>query len=79
MTRYKDENIIKQMDAKLREDISKAYADVPLCDGDDLMDYLNRVADTAALGLASTHVQGRPDNAGVCRCLYDRYPAYQEI
>lgn len=43
VTRYKDENIIKQMDAKLKDDINKAYADVPLNDGDDLMDYLFRV------------------------------------
>ena len=48
VTRYKDENIIKQMDAKLKEDINKAYADVPLNDDDDLMDYLVRIADTTA-------------------------------
>lgn len=48
VTRYKDENIIKQMDAKLKEDINKTYTDVPLSDGDDLMDYLTRIADTTA-------------------------------
>jgi len=48
VTRYKDENIIKQMDAKLKEDINKAYADIPINDGDDLMDYLIRIADSTA-------------------------------
>ena len=48
VTRYKDENIIKQMDVKLKEDINKTYTNVPLSDGDDLMDYLTRIADTTA-------------------------------
>ena len=48
VTRYQDENIIKQMDAKLKEDINKAYADIPINDGDDLMDYLIRIADSTA-------------------------------
>ena len=43
VTRYKDESIVRQMDARLREDIHNTYPDVPLQDGDDLMDYLIRI------------------------------------
>ncbi|MBR1462132.1 MAG: AAA family ATPase [Prevotella sp.] len=43
VTRYRDERIVGQMDQQLREDIHKAYPDIPLQDGDDLMDYLVRI------------------------------------
>lgn len=45
VTRYHDEHIVKRIDQTLREDISKAYPDIPEEKNDDLMDYLIRVAD----------------------------------
>ena len=44
VTRYRDERIVGQMDAELREDIHTAYPDVPVKEDDDLMDYLVRIA-----------------------------------
>ena len=44
VTRFKDERIIKQMDERIKEDVHEAYPDVPQRDGDDLMDYLFRIA-----------------------------------
>lgn len=43
VTRFKDERIVGQMDARLKEDINEAYPDVPLKEDDDLMDYLVRI------------------------------------
>ena len=45
VTRYKDEDIVNKMDARLREDIHEAYPDVETREGDDLMDFLTRIAD----------------------------------
>ena len=44
VTRFKDERIVGQMDAELREDIHTAYSDVPVKEDDDLMAYLVRIA-----------------------------------
>ena len=43
VTRFKDDMIVKRMDAELKEDIHKAYTDIPVEDGDDLMKYLIRI------------------------------------
>ena len=43
VTRFKDERIVKQMDAELMEDVHAAYPDIPIQDGDDLMKYLLRI------------------------------------
>ena len=43
VTRFKDETIVKQMDTELIKDIHKAYPDIPVEEGDDLMSYLIRV------------------------------------
>ena len=42
-TRYHDEDIVKYVDAALRQDIGKAYPQVPAQEGDDLMDLLMRI------------------------------------
>ena len=46
VTRFKDESIIKQMNVELNNDIHKVYPDVPIEDGDDLMQYLIRISET---------------------------------
>ena len=43
VTRFKDESIVGQMDAELKEDVQAAYPDIPLQNGDDLMKYLVRI------------------------------------
>ena len=43
VTRFKDENIIGQMDHELIEDVHTAYPDIPIEDNDDLMKYLGRI------------------------------------
>lgn len=43
VTRFKDEEIVRQIDKQLRKDICAAYPDVPLQDDDDLMAYLIRI------------------------------------
>lgn len=43
VTRFKDERIVGEMDARLKEDINEAYSDVPVKEDDDLMDYLVRI------------------------------------
>ena len=43
VTRYKDAEIVEKTDTALREDIRKAYADVAMEAGDDLMDFLIRI------------------------------------
>ena len=45
VTRYHDEGIVDKIDAALLADVSKAYPDVPVEDGDWLMDYLLRVSE----------------------------------
>ncbi len=45
VTRFKDELIVKELDKSIRDDVLEAYPDVSPCEGDDLMDYLNRVVD----------------------------------
>ncbi|MBQ7495749.1 MAG: AAA family ATPase [Bacteroidaceae bacterium] len=45
VTRFKDESIVGQMDDELKEDVHKAYPDVPIQDGDDLMKYLIRIVE----------------------------------
>ena len=42
-TRYHDEDIVKYVDAALRQDIGKAYPQIPPQEGDDLMDLLMRI------------------------------------
>lgn len=46
VTRYHDEGIVGKIDAALLADVSKAYPDVPVEEGDDLMDYMLRVSET---------------------------------
>ena len=43
---YKDESIVNKIDEALLNDVSKAYADVPVEENDYLMDYLLRVSET---------------------------------
>ena len=43
VTQYKSDDIVEKIDAALLEDISKAYPDVTIAEGDKLMDYLLRV------------------------------------
>ena len=45
VTRFKDETIVRQMDAELMKDVHKAYPDVPFEEGDDLMKYLIRIVE----------------------------------
>ena len=45
ITRYKDATIINHIDENIRNDIHEAYPDVPVKEGDDLMDLLSRIAD----------------------------------
>ena len=40
VTRFKDETIVRRMDTELMNDICKAYSDIPIEEGDDLMKYL---------------------------------------
>ncbi|MBR0176420.1 MAG: AAA family ATPase, partial [Bacteroidales bacterium] len=42
VTRFK-EGVVMQMEGRLLEDLQEAYPDIPVRDGDDLMDYLIRV------------------------------------
>ena len=42
-TRFRDDTIVKRMDAILRSDLHETYPDVPLREDDDLMAYLVRV------------------------------------
>lgn len=44
ISRYRDESIVGRIDAALRADIHETYPQVATRDGDDLMDYLIRVA-----------------------------------
>ena len=46
VTRYNDETIVDKIDSRLREDITKAYPNIPITDEDDLMDLLIRVNDS---------------------------------
>jgi hypothetical protein len=43
VTRFKDEEIMRQMDMRLKQDVHEDYPDVPVRDDDDLMDYLVRI------------------------------------
>ena len=45
VTRFKDETIVRQIDAELMKDVHKAYPDVPFEEGDDLMKYLIRIVE----------------------------------
>lgn len=45
VTRYHDEGIVDKIDAALLADVGKAYPDVPVEEGDSLMDYLLRVSE----------------------------------
>ena len=44
VSQYKSDDIVDKIDAALLEDVSKAYPDVPVVQGDWLMDYLLRVS-----------------------------------
>ena len=44
VTRFKDENIIIEMDRRIIQDVRAAYPDMKIEGGDDLMDYLARIA-----------------------------------
>ena len=44
VTKEKDDDIVNKIDAALIEDVSKAYADVPVKQDDCLMDYLLRIS-----------------------------------
>ena len=46
VTRFKDETIVRRMDAELIADVKKAYTNIPEEDGDDLMSYLIRIEDS---------------------------------
>jgi hypothetical protein len=43
VSRYKDDDIVDKIEAALLKDVGEAYADVPVEEGDSLMDYLLRV------------------------------------
>ena len=43
VTRFKDEDIVRRMDAELKKDIHAVFMDVPVHDDDDLMAYLIRI------------------------------------
>ena len=45
-TRYKGESIMLHIQQQLIADVAKAYPDVPAEEGDDLMEYLTRIAIT---------------------------------
>ena len=45
VSRYKDDNIVDKIDATLLADMTKAYPDVPVEEGDCLMDYMLRVSE----------------------------------
>ena len=45
-TRFKDDSIMKYVQKELIADVQKAYPDIPVMDGDDLMAYLIRVTDS---------------------------------
>ena len=45
VTRFKDETIVRRMDAELIEDLHKAYPDVSVQENDDLMRYLVRIVE----------------------------------
>ena len=47
VTRFKDERIIPQMNKELMADVHKAYPQVPVEDGDDLMALLIRIAESS--------------------------------
>ena len=44
VTRFMDDSIVERMDERLKADIKEAYPDIEVRDGDDLMDYLLRIA-----------------------------------
>ena len=46
VSRYKNDDIVEKIDAALLTDVSNAYPDVPVADGDCLMDFLLRVSET---------------------------------
>ena len=43
ITRFKDDTIVRKMELELMDDIQKVYSDIPLEEGDDLMQYLIRI------------------------------------
>ena len=45
VSRYKSDDIVEKIDAALLADVSKAYPDVAVADGDWLMDYMLRVSE----------------------------------
>ena len=45
-TRFKDDSIMEHVQKELIADIQKAFSDIPIMDGDDLMAYLIRVTDS---------------------------------
>ena len=49
VTRFKDDTIIRRMDTELIDDIHKAYPDIPVEEGDDLMKYLIRIQEATQL------------------------------
>ena len=46
-TRFKDDSIMEHVQKELIADVQKAYSDIPVRDGDDLMAYLIRVVETS--------------------------------
>lgn len=46
VSRYKSDDIVWQLNNKIMADIQEAYPDVPMKEGDDLMDYLIRITST---------------------------------
>ncbi len=46
VTRFKDESIVSKMDTEIKADVQNVYPDIEIADGDDLMAYLIRIADT---------------------------------
>lgn len=43
VTRFKDESIVRQIDARISEDVRQTFPDVRVMEGDDLMDTLVRI------------------------------------
>ncbi len=44
VTRFKNESIISEMDRRIMQDVQTIYPDILIKDGDDLMEYLARIA-----------------------------------
>ena len=46
VTRFKDDSIVAKMEAEIKADVHRAYPEIEIAEGDDLMGYLIRIAET---------------------------------